>query len=96
MDAAWIALIGTLMGGAGLKFIEKFLARGTEKQDFATKMRDELRTDLNTTKEEVRQLEKEIDQWKEKYFLLLQEHLEVRSQVTHQRPVKPEDKEVDW
>lgn len=97
MDTAWIALIGTIVGGAGLKTIEKFLARGGERIDTATDMRDELRKDLASSKDEARLLEKELDLWKEKYFQLLQEHLDTKSQLAHVKgPVKPENKGGDW
>jgi hypothetical protein len=43
MDTAWIALIGTFFGGAGLKIVESFLSKGQGKVDAATAMRDELR-----------------------------------------------------
>lgn len=80
MDTAWIALIGTLFGGVALKVMERVMSRGTEKIDLATKMRDELRKDLSSAKEDIRGLEKDIDLWKEKYFVLLQEHLELKSE----------------
>lgn len=92
MDTAWIALIGTLFGGVVLKLIESILARGNNRIDYATNMRDELRKDSVALKEELRQAEKDLDGWKEKYFLLLQEYLEVKS--AH-GPVKPEKKRGD-
>lgn len=95
MDVAWIALIGTIVGGAGLKIVESLLGRSSKKIDTATGMREELRKDLAASKDEARLLEHELDQWKEKYFLLLQEHLDVKSQLAH-RPVQPEDKGGDW
>lgn len=96
MDTAWIALIGTLFGGVALKVAEAILARGGQKVDYATNMRDELRKDSATLKEELRQAEKDLDAWKEKYFLLLQEYLEIKSEVAHNGPVESEKKEVEW
>lgn len=93
MDVAWIALIGTLAGGAGLKIVESILARGGKKRDDATAMREELRKDQAALKEELRTAEKELDLWKEKYFLLFQEYIEVKSHVGH----PPKEKEPpDW
>lgn len=97
MDTAWIALIGTVFGGAGLKIMESFLARGSKKVDTATAMREELRKESASLKEELRVVEKELDTWKEKYFLLFQEYLEIKSQLGHQQPKHPEiNKEEDW
>lgn len=101
MDTAWIALIGTLMGGAGLKTIESILGRAGRKQDHALNMREELRKDSDALKadtaklrEEIRSVERELDAWKEKYFVLLQEYLEAKSELTHRRPVPRQ--EEDW
>lgn len=96
MDTAWIALIGTVFGGAGLKLAEGVLAKGASKQDVATSMREELRKDQSTLKDELRTAEKELDNWKMKYYALLEDYLDMKSQVAH-APVKPEKgKEVDW
>lgn len=89
MEATWIALIGTVLGGpAVLKFIEWIMGRGKTKQDAATAMREELRKESESLKldaanlrEEIRRVEKEMDDWKEKYFTLLQQYLEVKAQL---------------
>jgi hypothetical protein len=91
IDTAWIALIGTVVGGAGLKVIEKALSRGGDQVDLATKMRAELRSEVTTLKEEIRHVEKDLDLWKEKYFLLLQDYLEVKSKVDMQKKPKGGD-----
>lgn len=97
MDTAWIALIGTLFGGVVLKIVEGILARGSKKADTATEMRDELRKESTSLREELRVVEKELDAWKEKYFMLLQEYLEIKSAMTH-RPSEDEPKKerTDW
>lgn len=99
MEAAWIALVATLFGGAGLKTIEGFLARGQKKDDAAKQIREELRQEGQTLKqeavtlrEEIRQVEKELDNWKERYFVLLQEHLEIKAKCAdHIGRVAPEE-----
>lgn len=95
MDTAWIALIGTVFGGAGLKVIEQILSRGQKGADTATQMREELRKESAGLKEELRTVEKELDAWKEKYFLLLQEYLEIKSHMTHIEPPQ-EEKKAEW
>jgi len=100
MDTAWIALIGTVFGGAGLKVIEGFLTRGQGKSDAATAMREELRKESTTLREEIRVVEKDLDAWKEKYFLLLQDYLELKSQFAHREPLTEAQNNVeegnDW
>lgn len=96
MDTAWIALIGTLFGGVVLKAVEGILARGSKKTDTATAMRDELRKESVSLREELRVVEKELDAWKEKYFLLLQEYLEIKSAIGHQPEDEPKKEGTDW
>lgn len=86
IDTAWIALIGTVFGGAGLKIVEGFLSRGQDKVDTATELRDELRKESGDLRKEIKQVEKELDQWKERYFLLLQEFLEIKGHLERVDP----------
>lgn len=85
MDVAWIALIGTVFGGAGLKAIESMLSRSSTKIDAAAAMREELRKDAQANRELLRQLDKELDAWKEKYFILMQEYLEMKSDLAERQ-----------
>lgn len=85
LNSAIIALIGTIFGGAGLKAIEAFLNRSKnqiEKEkaeaDMAKSMREELRTEINTLKSELRTVEKELDEWRQKYYDLLDEFIKVK------------------
>jgi archaellum component FlaC len=68
LDPAWIALIGTLCGGIGLKLMEHWLGKSKLKIDEATKLRDELRIEINNQKEEIKELEKEVDRWRTEYY----------------------------
>lgn len=88
MDAAILALLGTIFAGVGLELVRALLSRGQKRVDAATELRQELRQEGETLKaeaaklrEEIRQVEKELDAWKEKYFLLLQEYLEIKNQL---------------
>jgi uncharacterized protein YlxW (UPF0749 family) len=93
MDPAWIALISTFVGGIGLRIAEKFLARGQVKQDAATALREELRKESTSLREEMRIVEKELDQWKEKYFTLMQQYLDLKAQLNQKPAQKGDD---DW
>lgn len=68
LDPAWIALIGTLCGGAGLKMMEHYLGKSKVKVDEATKLRDELRIEITSQREEIRVLEHEVDKWRADYY----------------------------
>ncbi len=68
IEPAWIALIGTLFGGVGLKVLEHWLGRNAVKIDEATKIRDELRVDILSLREQLREQERLVDEWQEKYY----------------------------
>lgn len=68
LDPAWIALLGAMFGGAGLKVTEAWLGKNKVKVDDARVIRDELRTDMTNLRAEVQELETERDEWREKYY----------------------------
>lgn len=68
LDPAWIALIGTLCGGIGLKVMEHWLGKSKVKVDEASKLRDELRIEINAQREEIRALETEVNKWRADYY----------------------------
>lgn len=75
---AWIALAGTVFGGVGMKLIEAILGRRKSRDDFASSLRTELRTDISSLRIEnehlhqrLDQLENTIDHWRDKYYALL-------------------------
>lgn len=81
MSSEIYILLGTVFGGVGLKLIESWLNRGKEKVDLATQIRDELREDIERYKEEVAEFKKEVkeltmsvEDWKKKYYDLLDSH----------------------
>lgn len=77
LDPAWIALIGTLCGGIGLKVLEHWLGRSKVKFDESTKLREELRTEVNGLRDEIKSLEAEVDKWRKDYYDLRDKFAEV-------------------
>lgn len=92
MDPATIAIVGTLVGGpVAVKIVDWFLNIGKTQYDNAKSMRDELRLEAEAIKkdaallrEEIRTVEKDLDMWKEKYFILLGVHLELKVKCNEQ------------
>lgn len=72
-SAAWIALIGTVVGGAGLKIVESILGKTKVRDDTATSLRAELRTEVHDLRSENDRLEKSLDEWRLKYYRLVSE-----------------------
>lgn len=81
ISQAWLALIGAILGGSGLKFIEHWLSQSKVKDDSASKFRDELRNEVSSLREELRTTEKDLDEWKGKYYTLVEETMKVRSEL---------------
>lgn len=68
LDPAWIALIGTVIATVGLKVTEHWLNRNKTSNDDARQIRDELRTQIVSQKDEIDRLEEEVDAWRTKYY----------------------------
>lgn len=78
MSEAWIALVGTVFGGAGLKIIEFILGRRGRRDDFATAIRGELRVEIqelrheaDELRHEADELRDEVDVWRKQYYSLV-------------------------
>lgn len=74
-NPAILALIGTIFGGVGLKVIEHWLSKAKTRDDTATQIRNELRTELARVKEDMTKREQyasaaeaEADGWRAKYY----------------------------
>jgi uncharacterized protein involved in exopolysaccharide biosynthesis len=76
-----LTCIGTIFAGAGLKWVESKLKAAKEKDDTATTLRNELRSDLTALKAENQQHEKEISEWREKYYKEFEQVLLLKAEV---------------
>lgn len=88
-NPGFIALVGTVFGGAGLKVIESWLGRAKQRQEANQAMRDELRkeieslrTQLQTAGQEEQRLEAEIEAWRSRYYDLRDEKQKVVTELT--------------
>lgn len=80
-----LTFLGTVFAGAGLKWIEAKLKKAKDKDDTATNLRNELRQELTSLKQEMQQVEKELDEWKTKYFEAYEQLLMLRVQLEQAR-----------
>ena len=81
IDPATIALIGTVFGGIGVQFTGHLLGKRKVKDDLATQLRGELKSEIATLRQELREVEKEVDVWREKYYTLLDQFVKVKVQL---------------
>ena len=72
MNGTIVALLAALGGGAIVKLIEVFFIPKSTREDFASKLRTELRDDIKTLREQLRQAEADVDIWKAKYYDLIE------------------------
>lgn len=82
MDPTVIAVIGTVCGGVGLKFVEHVLGRSKVRMDEAAKIREELRDQIDDLKVKVNELEVARDKWREDYYALRDKYVELQTQLT--------------
>lgn len=82
IDPAWIALIGTVCGGVGLKVAEHWLGRSKVKVDDAARIRDELRLEITAQREEIKQLEADVTKWREEYYNLRDKYTSLQTELT--------------
>ncbi|QNN98437.1 membrane protein [Streptomyces phage LilMartin] len=81
ITTAWIALIGTVLGGVGLKFVEHWLSRSKVRDDTAAQLRNELRTEIQGLKQELNNVESDLDKWRGKYYELMDNFIKVKSEL---------------
>jgi len=82
LDPAWIALIGTVVGTVGLKVAEHFLGKGRIKIDDAARIRDELRQEITANKQEIKELEDEVEKWRADYYDLRDKYIQLQTELT--------------
>lgn len=81
ITTAWIAVIGTMLGGVGLKFVEHWLSRSKVRDDTAAQLRNELRTEIQGLKQELNNVETDLDKWRGKYYELMDNFIKVKSEL---------------
>jgi hypothetical protein len=82
LDPGWIALIASVAGGVSLKVVEKWLNRNVEKRDDRKDFREEL-AELRTRLDAV---EKEVDEWRGKYYTAQEEILALKTKMAGLTP----------
>lgn len=82
LDPAWIALIGTLFGGVVLKVTEHWLGKTKTNATDAASIREELRTQITSQKDEINSLEDEVNEWRSKYYDLRDSYIKVQTELT--------------
>ena len=77
----WIAIIASLIGGMGTAFFSFAQEKRKDKIRAEEKARDELKMELKDLQIRLYQLEKDLDEWKHKYYTAIQELIVVKSEL---------------
>ncbi len=88
-NPGFIALMGTLFGGAGLKLVEQYLGKAKQKQDAGAAIRAELRIEIDSLRKQLveasaeeQRLEAQIEEWRSKYYDLRDDKQKVVTELT--------------
>jgi len=82
LDPTVVALVGTIMGGVGLKVVEHWLGKNKVKVDDASRLRDELRLEITAQREEIRELEQEVNKWRADYYNMFEKYVRSQTELT--------------
>lgn len=74
LPSGWLALIGAVFGGVGMKVLEYRLNRPNQEIATAKAFRDELRADVMRLRDELHAVEKENDELRDKYWKAIDDH----------------------
>jgi chromosome segregation ATPase len=88
-NAGFVALMGTVFGGVGLKVVEQWLGRAKERATEAAGIREELRKEIDALRAQIEKanaeelrLEAQIEEWRGKYYDLRDEKQQVVTELT--------------
>ena len=75
------ALVSALFGGAGVKFLDTFVSKRSVEFSEAAKIREELRLEVDTLRNESIAKRAETDGWRTKYWEQVEENLQLKSEI---------------
>lgn len=76
-----IAIVAALVSGMGTALIAGFRDNKKEKRRQVEREQDHLKLDLKDLKIELYKIEKELNEWKDKYYTALQELITVKAEL---------------
>lgn len=79
--SAILIFLGTVMGGAGLRYIDHLLTRKRQTLDEGAAWRKELRDESQARKQEIEELEDEVDKWRAMYYDLRDQYAMLKVQL---------------
>jgi wobble nucleotide-excising tRNase len=77
----WASAIAAILGGVGVKIIDKLMSKRNEHFLEATRIREELRLEITSLREELDEWKVEADEWRTKYYEQVEENLKALSEM---------------
>jgi hypothetical protein len=71
------ALLSAVLGGLGIKVIDKMLTRRSETFVESARIREEIRQENLTLRHNNKELEDEVDAWKLRYYEVIEHNLHI-------------------
>jgi CRISPR/Cas system-associated endonuclease Cas1 len=72
---SWVQMVVALLSGSLLtQLLQRFWLSRKEETDVAHQLREEMRVALKETSDRLDRMQRELDDWRAKYFNLLEEH----------------------
>jgi uncharacterized coiled-coil DUF342 family protein len=81
INSTVVATVAGLVIGMVMKFATKIADRRKDSLTEHLELRKELREELDSVKEEIHQLQRELDEWREKYYNQLEVNAVLQSEL---------------
>lgn len=75
-----MAIMSALFGGAGVKLLDKMLSSRSEFLAETEQLQEALRKELNRVSEEISDARTDSDEWRDKYWKLVEENAKCRAE----------------
>lgn len=87
-NPTFVAAVAAVFGGTGVKFIEGWLGRAQERNQENQQLRDDLRKEIDSLREQLDKaaaeelrLEAKVEDWQNKYFDLREEKMKLVTEL---------------
>jgi hypothetical protein len=77
----FVGLGSAIIGSLGTKFFDVKLSRKKMQVDYASQIRSEQRAELLSLRFDYQALERQADKWREKYFEVVEENIELKKEL---------------
>jgi polyhydroxyalkanoate synthesis regulator phasin len=81
----WASALAAILGGVGVKVIDKLMSKRNEHFSEATRIREELRLEITSLRLELDEWKSDADEWRIKYYSQVEENLKTLSEMEHLR-----------